>query len=107
MGEGDVRTPERWDDLDTDSLEFISFDDDNLLEPFQLRLTDDVDLGFVVRSERRNAVLAPGWVPSVEPQRVSAEDGRAQFVAANNKQRRSRDGRKTDPGVASAISARY
>jgi hypothetical protein len=52
MGEGDVRTPERRDDLDADSLECRSFDDDNLLEPPQLRLTDDVDLGVVVSSER-------------------------------------------------------
>lgn len=54
MGDGDVRTPERRDDLDSDSLEFESFDHDNHLEPLQLRLTDDVNLGFVVRSERRD-----------------------------------------------------
>ncbi len=97
MGESDVRAPKRWDDLDTDSLELRSFEDDNLLEPLQLRLTDDVDLDFVVRSERRNAVLAPGRIPSAEPHRVRTKDVRAQFVASHNEQRRRRDGGETDP----------
>ncbi len=98
MGEGDVRTPERWDDLDTAPLEFRPLDDDNLLEPLQLRLTDGVDLGFVVGGERRDAVLAPGCVPSVKPQCISAEDVGPKFVAAHNKQHRSIDGRETDAG---------